>query len=124
MTIATAIYDRLTTHAGTSALISTRCYQVRLPDNPTMPAVVYHRVSSTSQQGSSDIRDARYQCNCWASTSAGAEALATQVRAALEDWTGSTSNIKYARVVSEIDDYEDDAEIYRVILDAMLTIEE
>lgn len=124
MSIAAVLYDRLTTYAGTSALIGTRCYRMRLPDKPTLPAIVYQRVGSSEQQGSSDIREARYQFDCWATTSAAAEALSTQVRTALEDWTGGSSAIKYARVANELDDYEPDEEVYRVIMDVLFTLQE
>lgn len=124
MSTGAALYDRLTGHAGTAALIGTRCYRLRMPDNPTMPAVVMQRVSGTGQQGTSEVRQGRWQLSCWAITSAGAEALATQVRTALEEWSGGSSEIKMVTVVSELEDYEDDAELYRVIVDALLTLKE
>lgn len=124
MTTGTALYDRLTGHAGTAALISTRCYRLRMPDNPTMPALVLQRISSSGQSGTSEVRTSRWQVSCWATTSAGAEALATQVRAALEEWSGGSSDIKMVVVVSELEDYDDDSELYRVIVDALLTLKE
>ena len=76
MSAGVVLYDRLTTHGGTSALISTRCYPTLMPQAPTLPAVVYQRISGTETYGNTSVRDARYQVSCWATTYAGAHALA------------------------------------------------
>lgn len=122
MSAGQAIYTRLTTHGGTAALISTRCYPAQLPQRPTLPAVVYQRISGTPQKGSTALRDARYQFSCWGSTYASAQSLAAQVRAALEEHTDATS--KWTRVISEFDDFDPDSELHRVLIDAFLLLEE
>lgn len=123
MSVETALFTRLTsTHAGTAALIGTRCYPLRLPQKPTFPAVVYQRVSSSGQIGTTDRRTPRLQLSCWATTYAGARALAVQVRAALEEYADAT--IRMGRVVNEIDDFDETTELQRVILDAFLTVNE
>lgn len=123
MSVETALFTRLTsTHSGTAALISTRCYPLHLPQNPTLPAVVYQRVSSDSRHGTTTRREPRYQMSCWAATYAGAKALAAQVRDAIENHADTA--ISMGRVVSEIDDYEDTVQLQRVIVDVFLNISE
>lgn len=123
MSVETALFTRLTsTHAGTAALIGTRCYPLRLPQKPTFPAVVYQRVSSSGRHGTTTRREPRYQFSCWATTYAGAKALAAQVRTAIEDYADTAISI--GRVVNEIDDYDETVELQRVILDAFLNISE
>lgn len=122
MSAETAVYTRLTTHAGTAALIGTRCYPLRLPQKPVLPAVVYQRISSSGRAGTSDRRVVRYQFSCWASTYAGVKALAEQVRDALEYYADAT--IRLGRVVNEIDDFDEGTELQRVILDVFVTVNE
>ncbi len=50
-----AIFTRATTHAGLSALISTRAYLVRAPQNPTLPIVVFTRVSSEREHAMGSV---------------------------------------------------------------------
>ena len=122
MSAETALYTRLTTHSGTAALISTRCYPMLMPQNPTLPAVVYQRVSSSGQQGTTDRRALRFQISSWATTYAGAVALAVQVRGALEDYSNVT--IRMGRIVNQIDDFDEATELQRVILDVFITVNE
>lgn len=119
MSIGNLLYSRLTTHAGTSALISTRCYPLTLPQKPTLPALVYQQISSAPNQGTSTLHRDRYQISCWASTYSGAVALATQVQSALEEHTDTdqTPYLKMTYRVNSLDDYDPDDELYRVILD-------
>ncbi len=122
MSVETAVFTRLTTHAGTAALIGTRCYPSMLPQKATFPAVVYQRISSSGRIGTTDRRTARFQLSCWANTYAGAKALAVQVRNAVEGYADAT--IRMGRIVNEIDDYGEIPELQRVIVDVIVTINE
>lgn len=126
MSAGARLHTRLSTHAGTAALVSTRVYPVILPQNVTMPAIAYQRISGTAQNGTTQIREARYQISCWGSTFASAQSVATQVRAALEEWSigGSGVYVRMARVVNEQDDWEEDTRSYRTIIDVILHINE
>ena len=117
-----ALFTRLSTHSGLSALISTRCYPLLMPQKAIFPNVVYQRISSTEQNGTSTIRETRFQISCWGVTYSSMHSIATQVRAALEGYSDLT--IKMARVVNQLDDYEDDTATYRRIIDVILTIHE
>lgn len=122
MSIGVLLRNRLAS-GGVAALVSARVYPVLLPQTPTYPAVSYQRISNSGTNGSTALRESRWQVNCWAATYAGAVSLSEAVKAAMEEHTdvSQTPGIKYSRVVNEFDDYDPEAEIYRVILDVMLT---
>lgn len=126
MSAGARLYTRLTTHTGTAALVGTRVYNTLAPQNAQYPCIVFQRISGTEQRGTTSIRDARYQVSVWGETTASVQAVAAQVRAALEEWSiyGGGVFVRMARIVNEGDDYEPDERVYRTLIDVMLTIDE
>lgn len=131
MTIKTELYSRLSGYAGLTGLVSTRIHPVRLPQNCTMPAVTYQIVSGPRVSNfGDDTGDVRYrvQVDCWASAvtgeSASADAVADQVKAALQRYRGG--NIQDIYLENEIDGdaYESDADLYRVTLEFIVWFKE
>ena len=112
--IETSIYTVLSTDVTVSALVSTRIYPMIIPQNGTLPAVVYQRVSTlpiNSLSGDSGLDSVRIQLSCWSPTYAGAKSLGLAVRNAL-----TLSSLK-AITEMELDDIDDLTGHYRVILD-------
>lgn len=122
MTIGTLVYAVLAGAGAIAAQTDARVYPLLLPQSPTYPAITYQRISNTGQQGSTAIRETRYQINCWSDSYKGAQDLATAVKGVLEEHTDTdqTPAIKMTLVVNELDDYDPDAEVYRVIIDVIL----
>lgn len=122
MTIANLVYSKLSGDAGVSALVSARVYPVILPQAPTLPAVSYQRISNTEQNGTSSLRETRYQVDCWDDDFAGVQSLADAVKAALEEWIDrdQSPGVAMARVIGEFDDYEPETDLYRVSVDVMV----
>lgn len=118
MTIGTLVKSALTGNSGVSALVSTRVYPLQLPQKPTYEAITYQRISNGPQNGSTAIRDSRWQISCWAEEYGEAHVLAVAVKTAFEDLTDDS--IKMAYVVNELDDYDDEAKAYRTIVDVIL----
>jgi len=116
---AETLYSYLTTFPGLAALIGTRCYPVKLPQEPTLPALTYQRVSDApeySHDPGASYRP-RMQITCWAGTYAGAEALATQVNLASEAWHAAMGG---AAFVENVIDLSDPATgIYQVAVDTV-----
>lgn len=88
MSIESALFTALTTHAGLSALIATRLYQDAIPQAVTLPCVVMQRVSTPRYQvfGSTQavaVSRPRFQFSCWAETFDEALAVCAQLRTAL-----------------------------------------
>ena len=70
-----------------SGLVGSRMYPAALPQNATLPAIVYHIISTVHNQrlgGNVDVSMATVQMDCYASTNAGSIALAEAVRLALQ----------------------------------------
>lgn len=123
MTIDTLLYAALAADSGVSSKVGTRIYPLILLGNkPTLPAITFQRISNTAQNGSTAIRESRWQVNCWAETYTATQALAAAVKAALEEYkkTDATPGIKQSYIVNELDDYDDDAKVYRTIVDVIL----
>lgn len=122
MTVASLLKAALANNGGVAALVGARIYPVYLPQTPTLAAISYQRISNTGQNGTSDRKESRWQVNCWAATHLAGHALAAAVKTALEEYHDSdqTPGIDWARVVNELDDYDPDVAIYRVIVDVIL----
>jgi len=89
MTIETDVFTRLSTFAG---LAGVGIYPMKLPQNPTLPAVTMHKISNVREQahsGDSSLQHPRYQFSCWAETYGAAWAVAEQVRLALQGLTSA-----------------------------------
>ena len=122
MSVATLLRAGLAEDSGIAAIVSTRIYPLLLPQTPTLEAITYQRISSTGQNGTSERKESRWQINCWAATYGETVALAAAVKSFVEEWhdVSETPGIDFARVVNELDDYDDVADVYRSILDIML----
>lgn len=107
-----AVYARLTGHAGVSALAATRVYPKRLPQNPTLPALTYQKVSArhvSSMEGSSNLQGALVQVDAYGRTYAEAKALVRQVQLALEGFRGTAGGVNVQGVLFVTDqDMTDD----------------
>jgi hypothetical protein len=123
MSLGLKVYAALANNSGVAALVSTRIHPAILPQTPTYPAISYLRVSNTGQQGSTKLRETRYQINCWGATYAAAQSLAVAVKTAFEEYVeaATTPRIEMTLVVNELDDYDDQADIFRVIVDVLMT---
>lgn len=122
MTVAALVKAALSGNSGVTNLVSTRIYPLLLPQHPTLEAISYQRISNSPQQGTTDLRESRWQINCWAETYAETQVLAAAVKAAFEEYIDmdQTPGIRMALIANETDDYDDDAKVYRTIVDVIL----
>lgn len=87
MSIETDVFTRL---AAAVPLVGGRCYPVLLPQNPTLPAITFQKVSNLRVQaigGDSALQHPRYQFSCWSLTYEEAWTVAEQVRLAMQGLT-------------------------------------
>ena len=126
MDITQIIYTRATTHAGTTALIGTRFYPGILPQNATLPAVTYQKISDPMVKrvmaGVTNVRYPRVQLDVWAATYAQCEAVAVQLRTAFQDYATSSGGLTLAFTIvdSEFDNHEADNQLFRRTMDLRL----
>lgn len=115
------IRSRLSTHAGVTALASTRIYPVVLPQEPTYPAITFSVVSSQRTEGvysNPGMATVRFQITCWALTYDSVKSLAEQVRLALERYGTSVSGTTIAGVTVYDIHMGSSADAYEPTLDA------
>ena len=110
MGLGAAIYTRLTGHAGTTALVSTRVYPNTAPQDATLPYVVYEQESARRLEtfgGSSGNARAVVEIAAWDETYDGARALGEQIRLALEGFSGTVASvvIDYVTLDGDRDEY-------------------
>lgn len=125
------VYSKLTNHAGTSAIVATRVYPVRLPQSATFPAATYQQVSGYAEHAmgaDSGVFRATFQVTSWAESFSAARALALQVKSCLRRATGTTTpstvTVQNTLMEMEIDAYEDGTQRYRVDQDYLISYEE
>lgn len=114
MNVEQQIYTVLAADSPVAALVATRIYPMLMPPLVTMPAVSYQRVSTVPQNGLSGhhaIDHVRVQIDCWADDYDGVKALAAAVRTAMY------TTPLFALPVMELDDYDSEEKLFRVILD-------
>ena len=129
MDISDALYNYLSNYAGLTALVSTRIYPLVLPQDGTLPAVAYQKVSAirTHTMGNDPgVARPRYQFTCWGETPTEAKEVAAQIRAALQNqrnqlWGGESGvTVTVIGPENEIDNFEltkADVELFSVSQD-------
>lgn len=121
------LYSRLTTDATLTGTLSTRVYPDHIPQSPTLPAVSYNIVSRVPTESNTQIFETRVQLDCWASTYDGAHAVANLVQKSLRFYRktdGNGNRILSIYDANQGDQYDDEQEIWRVIVDVIVTVYE
>ena len=131
MALEIGLVAHLTADAGVSALIGSRLYAEQMPQNPTYPAVVYSRVSTTQGDllnGADTLTAVRIQFDAYAVDYAGVKALATAFRAALNGFRGDLGGVAVQRVKLEnetdLSNFDGDDMNRRVSMDYIFTLHE
>ena len=121
-----SIEDGLRTHlladVPVTALVVARIYPIKLPQNPTYPALTYEMISTIPFRGlagDSGLERARARIHCWAETYTGAIDLATKVRTAVADFSVlmGTTTVRSTKFETWNDIFEDVPEVYRRVAD-------
>jgi len=92
MEIGEALYAHLAATTALSALIGTKIYPVSGPQNVDLPMVTYQMISGIRIHASiSDpgLTRPRFQISSWSTSYSICKAVATQVRIALQDYSGN-----------------------------------
>lgn len=92
MTIERAIYAVLAADVGVGSLAGDKIRPLVAFEDDATPYVVYQRITSEHHDhlsGTSGLARARVQVTAWGNDYGEAKVLATAVRAALDDWSGT-----------------------------------
>lgn len=115
----TAVTDIIGT--GSSA----RIYYQKLPNDPTLPAIVYNRISSPrsrTHDGDSNLSKPRIQYSIWAETDTGVMALADAFENEFKSFSGTAGSSKvYATIVeNRLSLIDPDSKYYHIPIDLMI----
>ena len=117
------MFNLLSNHAGVSGVVSGRIYPVKLPQDPTYPAVTYFRVSGLRHSvmgNDTGIVEKRVQISSWAESYAAVNGLAEQVRDAMQRTRGTFAGVEILDIFMEGDGpeiWEDAVGAYQAITD-------
>lgn len=117
-----AIYTKLSSTDAVTDLVGTRIYPLKLPQNPTYPAITYGRVSARrgmTHDGPGDMAWPRFQFDCYGASYSAAKGVANAIRSTLNGFSGTVSTVNICAVffMNEVDDFNDDTEVYRIAVD-------
>lgn len=124
MALEADFYATITADAGVSAIVGSRVYPLRAPQNVTKPYITFQRILTnpvSSIDGNLNTVRARLQIDCWADTYAAVRGLYTAVKAYLNS---SPAGLAATLLLEARDFYEDDTRLYRVSIDAAITYHE
>jgi len=117
-----AVRARLAAVAGVTNIVGTRIYPNLLPQDVTLEAITYRRVSGphVSAFGTdAGLSNPRFQVDVWADLYTEAVALAAAVQTALVRFRGTIASetIQDILLLNELDIYEQERRIHRVMMD-------
>lgn len=123
-TVHEKIYEYLITVEGITDIVSERISPGDLPQDQTIPAITFRRVSNQRHHARRYVSP-RFQVNSWARTPMKAEELAQEVREAFEGFHGSMDGLHVVSiVVNDTDDLNPPSGLYRVMTDVRFTFPE
>ncbi|KKM71084.1 hypothetical protein LCGC14_1434230 [marine sediment metagenome] len=120
------LYKHLVDDAAVAALVGSRVYPAKLPQNVVLPSLSYLQLGSERSAhtgGSSGLVSATIQISCWASTYLESKSLAEAVRLSLETFVGELgggggrTNVQGAFISNESEFFESTVKAYRTDLD-------
>lgn len=111
----------ITESASFTAISGTRFYPVLLPEDATLPAATYQRITTTrdyTTTGPVALNRVRMQVDCWARTYSEVKQLQVALLAVLDDRnTYAGTDIDSITLITATDGYEHEARLFRVSID-------
>lgn len=114
MNIRTSFIDRLKSACPS---VSNRVHRIKAPQNTSFPYIATTQSEPGREYvfgGTSTLFRPQMMAVCVAKTYDAAAAVGAEVIAAVEGW--STSDVQAANLISEVEDYEVETELYTVTL--------
>jgi hypothetical protein len=132
VSLESVLYSRMTGWAPLTALVDDRIYRIRAPQPVIVPFVTHERISAdrfAAMEASPDTPrpeeplNTRIQIDCWAASDDDVREIAHAVIGAFESWLdpGSNPEIFGAEIENDQDKYDADADLYRAIIDVMIS---
>jgi len=120
--IAPGIRTALAADTDVAAVVGTRIYFQRLPQEPTYPALTIEQITTDLYNTVNELQGlhwSRIRVHAWAQTYAAADTLAATVQTALNGKKITVSGLKIRSVVADgpWDSYDATADIYQLAQD-------
>jgi uncharacterized protein DUF3168 len=124
-----ALRSFLLADAALAAVVGARIHPVVLPQGESRPSIVLTEISGMGDhhaQGPSGLARNRYQIDGYAQTADGADSIARLVQARLDGFKGMMGAVKIQGALFDTwrDDYDSEAELFRVSSDYVIWWEE
>lgn len=102
-------------------------FPTRAPQGQAFPYIVYHVISDAptdTKDGASELDVARVQISVFASTYASAVSLSDSIRSTIDRYRGTVESVVVDKIVfeNEMDNYDEDAEVYHRSQDYFIRI--
>lgn len=123
--IESELFEILTEDAEIGALIGTRCYPLVLPQNPTLPALVYQELRTDARaaaDGDTGKRESKFQLGYWAGSFSAIKVGKGVLVQRLSGYAGGTVN--RIEVGAMRDDYDPETNWWRQIIEIGVLWEE
>ena len=107
-------FTAISSAPAVQAICASRIYPLRMPTNPTLPAIEYSFISgfNTPTMNTNGVQKYRVEVNCYGTTYLAAISLRSAVVKALSGYKSGAMNIQY---LMPRDRFEDAALQYRAI---------
>jgi len=117
-----ALINILKADSGVTALVNTRIFFADSPQTPPVPFILMTRVGTQfvhSLNSNSGLCNARIQLDCYAKTQKEARSVGQAVKAALDTFRGTESEVTIQAVLllDSMDGYDESPELRRVTQD-------
>lgn len=124
--IENGLLDRLSNYTNLTDLVSTNIYASHIPQKSTLPCVAYRKNSSRPKMllaTDTDVFETDFDVGCFSKDYDEANAIAEQVIAALQRYSGTNDSVVIMDgVIRDIgNDYETELEIYEVEINILIT---
>jgi hypothetical protein len=120
-----ALYTYLQTQSGVTNLVSTRVHPLRLPQEVTLPAVSFQKISAErphAMGADPGIVFARIQFDSWNTTLLATYSVAAALRTALSRYSGTHDSVVILDIFLEDEESvdEDQVDLFRVSQDYLV----
>jgi len=124
MVFQVGLFTFLTSQSALTDLIATRIYSRLMPQKPTLPLLVYNKISNPrvySQDGDSGLENPRYQFDVWADDPDSAEQIADILIGILSGYKGAMGDetVGASFVENDEDGYDAETGLYRVMVEVV-----
>lgn len=125
MELEAALQQFLTTFPSVTAIVDTRIYPLKMPQNVRMPAATYQTVSDRtiqSHDGTSNFAYTRIRFMCWGRTFEDARELARAIKGALVGYRGMMGArwIGSIRADNELNSYNEQTKMFDYMSDYII----